>query len=295
VADFLEKERPVAKRTAKKFLALLRGSLESLKPAESKTAKFILADPERVIRSTITEVAEGADVAEATVVRLARKFNFSGYQEMKISLARELVGPVESIHEELDEKDSAFEVFEKVFAAGSSALTDTLAALDEAEVNRAVEALASARRVLFVGVGTSGPNVLDAHNKFIRLGLNTACQTDSHLQVMEASLLGPRDVVVGISHSGSTKDPIETLKAARQAGAVTICITNNALSPITKVADISLFTASRETRFRMEAMASRLAQSAIINSLWAALALRNISKTRKSMKRIEDAIVIKQF
>ena len=40
------------------------------------------------------------------------------------------------------------------------------------------------------------------------------------------------DVVVGISHSGRTKDLIDNLKVAAAAGATTICITGGIKSPI---------------------------------------------------------------
>ena len=50
---------------------------------------------------------------------------------------------------------------------------------------------------------------------------------------MAASLLKKGDVVIAVSHSGSTKDPIETLQVAKKNGAVTVAITNNSISPIT--------------------------------------------------------------
>ncbi|OGL44218.1 MAG: hypothetical protein A2161_03165 [Candidatus Schekmanbacteria bacterium RBG_13_48_7] len=277
------------------FLAKLRGSLPSLKSAEKRVGEFILGNPDRISVLTITEVAGSSKVAEATVVRFCRTFGFKGYQDMKISLVRELVSPVITIDETLNEKDEPQDIFKKVFRSHIQALEDTLSILDERQIQKAVETIRRAERIFWIGVGTSGPNVIDAFNKFSRLGINCLYHTDSHLQIMTASLLTRKDVVIAISHSGSTKDPIETLEAAKRAGAATICITNNALSPITKVSDIKLFTASRETKFRNEALTSRTAQTAIVNSLYMSLAFNNVKKTLSNMKKIEKAIVIKQY
>jgi len=277
------------------ILAKISGALPSLSKAESKVANYLIDHPEEVMHQTITEVAKEAGVAEATVLRFARTFGFKGFQDLKIHLARELVPPIATIHEDLKEDDPPETILRKVFAGHIQALNDTLETVDKAEFERAVEALARAKRILIIGVGTSGPIAVDAFNKFFRLGLSCYCQTDSHLQVMMGALLSPSDCALAISHSGSTKDPIETLKVCKEAGATTICITNNSLSPITKVADIKLFTASRETKFRHEALASRIAQTAIINALYVALSFRDLARTLRNTKKIENAIVIKQY
>ena len=80
------------------------------------------------------------------------------------------------------------------------ALYDTLEVLDEGALIKAINLLTAARRILIVGVGTSGPIVHSMYNMLMRLGLNCKAETDSYLQLMEVALLGPGDVVVAISH-----------------------------------------------------------------------------------------------
>jgi RpiR family carbohydrate utilization transcriptional regulator len=277
------------------LLARINGALPSLSKAETKVARYLLDHSEELVHQTITEVAKEAGVAEATVLRFVRTFGFKGFQDLKIHLARELVPAIATIHEDLEENDPPAAILRKVFAGHIQALNDTLGIVDKEEFKRAVDALARAEKILIIGVGTSGPIAVDAFNKFFRLGLTCYCQTDSHLQVMMGALLSSSDVALAISHSGSTKDPIETLNACKEAGATTICITNNSLSPITRVADIKLFTASRETKFRHEALASRIAQTAIINGLYVALSFRDLERSIENTKKIENAIVIKQY
>lgn len=276
-------------------LIRIRSSMSGLYAAEQRVAEAILADPEAVLTSSVTELANRAGASEATVVRFCRSSGYKGYQDFKISLARDLVSPIASLHEELEEGDEPQAVAAKVFRSHIQALEETLAALDAEVFTRAVELLVRARRIFFIGVGTSAPNVLDAQNKFFRLGLSCTAQTDSHLQVMEAALLGPADVVVAVSHSGQTRDPIETVRVAKATGASAIAITNAALSPLAKLCDLVLVTASRETRFRMEALASRIAQTTIINALFMACALADVERTLRLREAIEEAVVSKQY
>ena len=61
----------------------------SLGAAEKRVADFLMADPSRVLPLSITELAEQSGGSEATIVRLAKRLGFSGYQQLKISIAQE--------------------------------------------------------------------------------------------------------------------------------------------------------------------------------------------------------------
>ncbi|MEJ2069002.1 MAG: MurR/RpiR family transcriptional regulator [Syntrophobacterales bacterium] len=276
-------------------LIRLRGLYPSLKAALRKVADVALARPELAIYASVNEVAAAAGVSEATVMRLCRLLGFRGFQDFKIALARELVTPLQRLHEEVSEGDDPATIVHKVFEANVAALRDTLAVLDMEAMAQAAQDLLAARLILLIGVGTSGPIVEDAGNKFFRLGLLVRALTDAHLMMMAAALLTPADVLLAVSHSGSTRDTVETAKTAKNAGARVICITNIYLSPLTKNADLVRVTASRETRFRQEAMASRLCQTSILDSLYTLLALARPAEALQNLAKIENVIVTKQY
>jgi DNA-binding MurR/RpiR family transcriptional regulator len=98
-----------------------------------------------------------------------------------------------------------------------------------------------------------------------------------------------------ISHSGSTHETVMATRLAKEAGARTICLTNFGRSPIQAFADIVLFTMARETRFRTEAMTSRLAQLAIIDVLIACLALSDYEKSVETIRHTFDVLSLKRY
>jgi len=280
-------------------LAKIKGGLASLKDAERRVGLYLISNPEEVIRETVSSVALKSNVSEATVIRFARSIGFEGFQDLKLSLARDLVEPIKRIDENISEKDSEETIIKKVFQANISTLEETLEILDTEGVKKAArlidEADKSGGKLYIIGVGTSASIVLDAFAKLMRIGINCTHQTDSHLQVMMAALLDKKDVVLGISHSGSTKDPVETFKISKKTGAKTISITSNKLSPLAKLSDVVLQTSSKETRFKSEALASRIAQISIVNAIFTILSMKNLKRTIENTKKIEEAVVIKQY
>lgn len=72
-------------------LEALRHLRDDLPEAERRVGDLVLADPERVLVSTVAEVADGSGVSVATVARLCAKVGYSGFKGMKVALAVELL------------------------------------------------------------------------------------------------------------------------------------------------------------------------------------------------------------
>jgi RpiR family carbohydrate utilization transcriptional regulator len=273
----------------------IQGTYSSLRTAEQRVADFILKHAEELIYLTVTELAERTQTSESTVVRLCQKIGYKGYQEFKIMLARDLVGPMEKVYEEIDKGDSLAALKNKIFQANAQALKDTIEVLSDDELIKAVAALATARRVEVYGIGGSAPLALDAYHKFMKLGISCVWLSDSDLMAMSSSLLGTGDVVLGISHTGASRDVCDAMENAQNAGATTICITHRATSPITRVANVKLFTAAKETAFGSDATSSRIAQLTIIDTLFAGIANQNYDHFLERIQRTREASAGKRY
>ncbi len=276
-------------------LAYIRASFPSLSDKERVIANYIIEHPEKIIHLSINELAEETACAEATIFRLCKRLGFKGYQALKISLAKEVVHPIQNLHEAIQEDDSLPVIAHKVFTTNIEALRDTLEILEETTLNQAISLLVQARRIDLFGVGGSSSIILDAYHKFVRTGIPTFYHSDSHLQAIQASLLQKGDVVLGVSHSGVNKDILENLKIAKEAGAHIITITRYGKTPISQLADVSLFTASRETIFRSEALSSRLAQLCIIDALYVGMAVTRFEETMSNTEKVREAISQKRL
>jgi len=270
-------------------LARMRAAYPSLPPSERKVIDFILANFEDVIRMTLAELAQRSGVSDATVVRLCRSLGFNNYLELKISLTRSIGDTPRMIHDDVREGDSSATVARKVLHAAIQAVQDTLHVLDDATFEKAVDLIHNADRVLIAGVGTSGPLAHELYNRLIRLRINCHVHTDIYLQVVEAALLTNKDVAVVISQNGNTIGPVRTAAEARRKGARVVCITGNAVSPLSEYADVILLSVSHETR--LETIDSRVVQHALIQALYVALAMRMMSSANESERLIWEALL----
>lgn len=276
-------------------LASIRSNYGKFSDKEKKIADYILQNPQNIIHHTINQVADELDVAESTVFRFCQRIGLKGYQALKIALAAEVVTPMKDIHEKIIEGDNIGTVSEKVFRSNMKTLEDTMHIIDGNTFEKAVELILEADRIEFFGNGGSALVALDAYHKFIRSGLKVTANLESHMQLMSASQLTDKDIAVLISHSGSTKDMLDVLQILKEKGVKTISITNFAKSPLTKEADILLYTVAEEIDFRSEAMSSRIAQLSIMDALYTNVMIAKKEKGREALQNMRGAMSLKKL
>lgn len=136
---------------------------------------------------------------------------------------------------------------------------------------------------------------MDAYHKFMRTGISCIAHTDSHFQIIGAGLLSNNSVVIGISHYGSNKGLLEALEVAKARGAKIIAITSYQKSALIQLADITLYTSTRETEFRTEASSSRLAQLSLLDTLYVGLSLQRQEETLQNLQSIRETISMKRI
>ncbi len=278
-------------------LLRIRSGYVELSDAPKKVADCVLKNPAKIVHLSVNEMAELCGVSEATVVRFAKGLGYEGFHAMKIFLAGELnnVPSNYQIHEDVLETDDTRTLLRKVFTSEVQALQDTLDAIDESAFERAVDAIVGARQVGFHAFGNSRTVAIDAHYRFLRIGLLSYVSVDIANDLILASMMTPRDVAFGVSHSGSSKHTVRALTCAKEAGATTISLTGFPRSPITKVSDICLYSMARETMFREEAMASRVAQNCIMDALYVAVSFRRLEESHKNLRTTAKILLDEKY
>lgn len=257
------------------ILARVRGIRGSLVPSEARVATQVIEEPGEVIHRSVVEVAEAASTSTTTVMRFCRQLGFKGFQDFKIALAQDTIPPLRRLQEDVAEDDTDPEILRKIVAAATDAVSGAARLIEDETYAEAVDLLASAERILVVGVGSSAPVAQDVAYRLLTTGLRAEAPPDVHVQHVTARLLSQRDVCLAISHTGSTRETVATAEAAARAGAVVIAVTSFLHSPLTQIANLSLVSGSKETAFRVEAMASRLAHLTVLDALLVSLAVRN--------------------
>jgi len=246
----------------------------TLSKSERLVCDYILDHPDEIIYLSVSELAERSGVSDATVIRASQKLGSKSYQDLKISLAQDIVTPLQAVNEEITPEDLPHTVVEKVFQGILLTLESTYKILDISMLEKAANAIMNAGRIGICGLGNSNSIAVDLQHKLMRLGLDATAFTDSHMQIIAANFLGEGDLLFCVSHSGSSKDIVHAATVAKENQALVISLTKLGNSPLAEISDIPLHTISNETRYRQTALSSRLAQMAIIDVLYTLIALK---------------------
>lgn len=278
-------------------LVTVRALLPNLAPVEQRVARQVLADPYGTAMQAISELATLCDTSATTVIRFCRAVGLRGYPELRIALAAashaDRSADGEPLHDIVPGDDPAT-IAQKIARADAKAVTDTARHLDIDTLVEVVGVLATARRIDIYGIGASGYVALDLQQKLQGIGKPAFAWPDPHMAITSAALRGPADVVVGLSHTGTTADTIDAMREAGGHGARTVAITNFPRSPITMTADFVLLTAARETAFRSGAMTSRIAQLTVVDCLFIVLAQHDLPASQDALERTFEAAQAKR-
>ena len=270
-------------------LKRLEGAMAGLHPAERKVASVVAAAPARVLEMSLAVLADTAGVSQPTAIRFCRTMGCTGFPDLKVRLAQAVAVGAPYVHREIGAADGLGQIADKVFASSMETLQSVRAGLDMEAIARAVEALSRAKRIELAGTGLSSVAALDAHHKFMRLGVATSFQPDSHVQRMAAVTLRPGDVALVFAYTGLVRDIVRIATLARGQGATVVSVTRRGTA-LAQASDVVIPVETQENTFVYAPMVTRLAHLAVVDVLATAVALRAGKRGLDTIKRVKRAV-----
>lgn len=272
--------------------AKINNEYYQLTGAEKKVADYAVAHQQKTQYMSISELAEEAGVAEATISRFCRRLGYKGYNAFKLAVANSTAGRSElnPLSGEVLPEDTIADLCQKIYAANVDAMTQTLGLLRPEAVRAAASLMMGADKVLCMGQGGSMILAQEAAHLFATALPNFFPVVDSHIQAMLTAQLTRRDVVLYFSYSGSTKELLDNLKIARERGAGVILITRFPKSPGAAYADVVLQCGSHEGPFQGGSVAARIAQLYVVDVLFSELCRRDLEGCREQRELVAEVL-----
>lgn len=246
----------------------LKSLYNNLSKTERNLTDFILANIERMPFLSVYEMAEAAHVSVATVSRLVRKVGYGNLKNFKVEIARDTASPNNYFYQQIKPSDSEDTLIDKVFLGNIKSLQDTLKILNKKDLIKASKKISQSRRLIFLGIGSSGFISSDAAMRFSMLGFSAHAFTDPNDIFFQVSIVDKNDVVIGLSHSGRTMITVEALRLAKKNKAETIGISNYLKSPLHNHSSLFFCTSFPESYVKVTALTSRIAQLCVIDVLY---------------------------
>ncbi|WP_238883010.1 MurR/RpiR family transcriptional regulator [Clostridium sp. YIM B02551] len=259
--------------------------------AEQKISDYILQNPEEVINFSAQQLAERTETSAASVVRFSRKLGFGGFGELKIEIAKTITNNYDDNFDAIiSSEDSIIDITDKLVNKAVTSIKETQGLINFKDLEEAIEIIRKAENVYLFGVGASSLVAMDFMYKLARINKRVVYFMDSHLQLASSVHITEKDVAIGISYGGKTKEVNESISIAIEKGAKVIAITSCNKNPLSSMSDISLKVPNAEKQIRFGAISSRVAQLIITDTLFLGVAIDNLDKVENSLLETRKAV-----
>ena len=229
---------------------------DAMAPQVQAAARFVLDYPEDVAMLSMREQARRAGVPPVTMIRLARRVGFDGYEEFRGIFAAALRQP----SRRFSDRAGALQARQK--QGGDETLLDQVTGVLSAEIaslvprNKAADwvaaarAVEAARRVYCLGLRSCYPVAFHFHYVYGLFRDNAVLLDgagDTGMDVLRH--IGRDDMLLAVSVSPYTAASLEMARFATRKGATLIAITDSRVAPLAKLARQTLLVSTATPSF----------------------------------------------
>lgn len=247
----------------KTVLDVIKENYSKIYTAERKVASYVLAHPTEVIDINVAELAHKSDVSDATVIRMCHHLGYKGYYQFRLSLAKD-AGRNTTSDEVVQTQQNSISI---IFNNYAQKMIEIGESIDENALHNSIELIKKAGEVFIIGVGNTMPLVLYMGFRLGRLGIRCVYDVGPEYFLNHINLATKQDIVIAISHSGSSNQVIQGIELAKKKGMKIIAITASEQSPVYQLADYSLLSAGSAESFNCYKSYAHLREMAVIDAL----------------------------
>ena len=270
------------------MLTYIQENMSSFSKGQKLIANYILQSYDKAAFMTASKLGKTVNVSESTVVRFAAELGFDGYPSMQKTLQEMIRNKLTAIQrvEVSKERIGNQDVMTMVMQSDIEKIRMTLDETDQTSFNQAVAAIANAKRIYILGVRSASvlANFISFYFRFMFDNV-VSVDTSSISEVFEQIVhISADDVFIGLSFPRYSKRTIKAMQYAKDQGAKVVAITDSKVSPLTKIADVSLLAKSDMASF----VDSLVAPLSLVNALIVAISREKAVHLESSLNRLES-------
>ncbi|WP_325895094.1 MurR/RpiR family transcriptional regulator [Grimontia sp. NTOU-MAR1] len=267
------------------ILSQISQRFDALRDAEKKVAKCVMDNLAGAASASITELAEEAQVSEATITRFAKAVGCKNVRDLKMKLAQSLAVGQRFIIDPIEQTG-----IQGIYESVKQSMDANRKLLDEKDIEKAVSWLHGARQIISVGMGGGSTMISqELQHRLFRLGYAITAYHDGLLTRMVAATAESSDVMVIMSTTGYTPGILDAAQLAKKYDLKVIAITQ-ADSPLAEIGDLVLPITTQETDFIYKPSASRYAMLALVDVISMQLAVTHKRRSRDKLRRLKLAL-----
>ncbi len=220
----------------------LRKLLPAVRGATSRGVQFMIAQAEEVPVRSMRELAKRAEVPPVTLVRIAQRLGFAGFEQLQEVYVEALVNGQTSNHERAAElvalgQKKGMLGFAAQFAEREVALQrQAISRLSERRLREAVNAIVKAGQIVVMGRRPFFAAAYSVAYSLNKVKPGTLLLNSGGGAGLEVNGLTPGDVFIGFSAYPYSRMTLGVARNAARQGAVVIAITDSENAPLAGVA-----------------------------------------------------------
>jgi DNA-binding MurR/RpiR family transcriptional regulator len=268
----------------------INASLGRLSPAAQRAAYYFRDNREEVLIASASMIAQQAGTSDATVIRTARALGFSGMEELRRSLARELTENLSpagrlagTLNEIGDDLDTAFNATLDIHL---KALENLRRDVSSEQFRAAVTRIGDARRVFIFGMGPSSAIATYFETQLVRFGIDAYSLTQSGLLLADGlQKLRNGDLLIIFAYSRVYRELEALIREADRHRVARILVTDSLGERLRTRVDLVLSVA----RGRAGMLSMHTATLGLVESLLVGIATTRPEQTLSSLQRLNQA------
>ena len=263
---------------SKNVLQTIRSRTDSFSRGQKRIADYILMNYDKAAFMTAGHLGRKAQVSESTVVRFASQLGYDGYPTMQRALQELVRGKLTSLQRIQVSRDQMQEqdVLTGVMQRDMNSIHTAIESVDRAAFDQVVDRLLTASHIYLMGVRSSA-FLAGYLNFYLHLMFKnvTLVQNAAAGEIFEQlSQIGPR----------YSQMAIHAVDYARDRGADVVAITDGQMSPLYRMATVSLLVRSDMISF-VDSMAAPLS---LLNALIVAVGRQKNEEVSGTFSQLEN-------
>ena len=256
-------------------------SAEGLSPSQRQIADCLIANMNEAALWGVEELAEKSHTCVATVVRFAKKLDYTGYLEMRkalVSAAKKHYGRDEQL---LQAPVQASATLLEVARRDVRNIETLLQAVNEDLLQRVVKQIKASRLRLAIGDGVSALMTRQIAYLLINIGLPVIEGNPADFAT-QVGLLSTKDLLIAISISPYSQETLDASAYARKRGIPILVFTDSLNSPLARFANLVLLIPGENLLFSHSVTAFGVLAHAIATSIASQAPQQALSKMREA-------------
>ena len=232
---------------------LIREKLQDHKfsNTEKEVVRYVLEQKLAIKNMTIKEIANATYAAPSTLLRIAHKLNYDGWNELKEAYIQEeeyLQSHFTEIDPNIpfDRSDDIMSISGKIAKLEIEAIEDSLSLLKYEDLQKAVTILQTSKCIHVFGVADNYKEAETFKYYMFRINKQVQIHFAQSEMAFAAYMIQPDECAIAISYTGETVFLLEPLKTIKDRGIPIIAITSIGGNSLSNMADCTLNISTRE-------------------------------------------------